>query len=393
MVPERSVVVLATTLPARPGDGTPQFVLDLSLRLARTYTVEIVAPRVPGGARHERMGNLTIRRFAYFPQRWEALADGAIMPNLRARPILALQIPTLLLAFLAATMVAVVRRRPAVLHAHWIVPGGLIAAIVGRLWSIPYVVTAHGADGFALRGKVARRVKQWVLSRAAAVLPVSRDLAQALGLAVTSTTVVPMGTDLSAMSAGPRPDPAPGRLLFIGRLAAKKGVDVLLHALADVPQADLVVVGDGPDAAALRDLSAQLGLEERVTFAGRLPRDSVAQQLRRAAVLVIPSRTADDGDRDGMPLVLPEGMSAGVPVVASRLGGLAEYVEDERTGLLVEPDDPVALAAAVRRLLDDPALRDRLATTAQQSLTGSPLDLDATAARYRDAIEQAARVS
>ena len=384
-----TVLVLTTTLPARPGDGTPQFVLDLSARLAQRFNVVVVAPRVPGGARLETVGGVEIRRFRYFPRRWEALADGAILPNLRARPVLALQIPTLTVAFLVAALRAAVQHRPAVIHAHWVVPGGLIAALVGRLLHVPYLVTAHGADGFALHGAVASGVKRWVIAHAAAVAAVSHDLAEALPADRRLLPVIPMGSDVSAMQALDRLAPEAGRVLFIGRLAAKKGVDVLLRALAEVEQARLVVVGEGPEEPALRRLTADLGLGTRVSFAGRLPRDQVAAELSRASVLVIPSRTADDGDRDGMPLVLPEGMGAGVPIIASRLGGLAEYIDHERTGLLVEPDDPRALATALRRLLTDGPLRSRLSRTARHDLPGSDLDLETTAARYGRLIEQA----
>jgi len=158
------VLVLATTLPAVRDDGTPQFVLDLSLGLQETFDVLIVAPRVPGAKKEEEIDGLRIDRFAYFPRRWESLADGAMLPNLKARPSTAFQVPFLLGSFLWSSFRAGRRFKPEVIHAHWLVPGGFVALVVARLLSIPYVVTVHGADAFALKAGGLQWVKRVILT-------------------------------------------------------------------------------------------------------------------------------------------------------------------------------------------------------------------------------------
>ncbi|HSK15809.1 MAG TPA: glycosyltransferase family 4 protein [Gaiellaceae bacterium] len=383
------VLVLATTLPAVRDDGTPQFVLDLSLGLQRRFDTCVVAPRVPSARSEEWIDGLRIERFAYYPRRWESLADGAILPNLKSRPATALQVPFLLGAYQRAAFRAARRWRPDVIHAHWLVPGGLVALAVSRLLSIPYVVTVHGADAFALRSAGLQRAKRLIMRNAAVVGLTSAALAEALPpVASVPQPVIPMGIDVDgfARGVGTR-EPVFGHLLFVGRLAQKKGVDVLLRALAHVPEATLVVGGDGPDAPALRALGEQLGVADRVRFAGRLSRTRLHEELRRAYAVVIPSRVAADGDQDTTPLIMSESMSAGVPVIASRLGGLAERLEPGVTGLLAEPDSAASLAEVLREALADPAKLEGYAERARGRIRGSALDLETTVARYTAILE------
>jgi glycosyltransferase involved in cell wall biosynthesis len=385
------ILVLTTTLPAREGDGTPAFVLELAQALGEKNDIVILAPRVPGGAATERLDNVEIRRFPYFFERFEGLADGAIMPNLQTQPWRAVEVPGLFAAFLAAAVREARGARPDLVHAHWILPGGLVALTVHRLFGIPYIVTAHAADIFRLQAKPFQALKRRVASRAAFVLPVSVQGAEVLGLDSESAKrlVVPMGVDVSRIrDAVGRRAPEHGRLLFVGRLVEKKGVDVLVRALTGVPQSRLIIVGDGPMRAALEELSRDLDVSTRVTFAGRQGSRGVADELRRAHVLVVPSRVARDGDSDGTPVVMGEGMAAGVPVVASRLGGLSEYITSGENGLLVEPDDPAALAEGLRRVLAEAAETQRWTEVAGQRVRDE-LDIRVVARRYQEFVDAA----
>jgi glycosyltransferase involved in cell wall biosynthesis len=368
--PRRRVVVVATTFPAREGDGTPEFVLTLA-RAIPGHDVTVVAPRMAGAVRSEVIDRVRVRRVAYFPRRWEGLAANAIMPGLRAEPWRVVEVPFLLAALVVATWREVRAQRADVVNAHWIVPAGVVALVVRAVTGVPYVVTVHGGDAYTLQGRFARALKRTVVARAAAVLPVSADIARSLGLG--SAPVLRMGVDTVALRAavGPRA-PEDGLLAFIGRLAEKKGVDVLVEALAGVDDARLEVVGDGPDRAALESLADRLGVAERVRFRGKLPSDEVARVLARAQVVVIPSRVAADGDMEGTPVVLSEAMAAGVPVVASDLGGLGECIRDGVDGLLVPPGDVDALAATLAKVLsggvDLEAIGSAGAATARDSL-------------------------
>ena len=151
----------------------------------------------------------------------------------------------------------------------------------------------------------------------------------------------------------PRPPyDGPLRLVAVGRLEAVKAHDVLLRALVDLPGATLTVLGEGALRPALERQVAELGLSGRVRMPGWV--EDVPAELPAYDVLVLPSRS------EGWPLTVVEAMLAGLPVVATPVGSVAEAVRDGETGLLVGKDDPAALTAALRRLRDDPALRARL---------------------------------
>jgi glycosyltransferase involved in cell wall biosynthesis len=158
---------------------------------------------------------------------------------------------------------------------------------------------------------------------------------------------------------GPAPDKAAGqRLLFVGRLAAVKGVPVLLTAFAGLrrafPGASLTLIGDGPERARLAAEAARLGLTGAVTFAGTRAQDEVAAALAQTDIFVLPSFA------EGVPVVLMEAMASRLPVVATAIAGVPELVEHGVAGLLVPPGDALALEQALKRLLGDPGLRQRM---------------------------------
>ena len=379
------LLVVASTFPARPGDGTPAFVRDLALEEAAEFDVLVLVPRVPGGAADEQDGPLRVRRYAYFPRRWEALADGAILDNLRARRALWLQVPGFFAAQWLATRRAIRDFAPDALHVHWIVPQGVIArSLAGR---IPMLVTTLGGDLYALDGKLMRRVKHWVVSAAAAVTVMNEDMAErviGLGAEPARVGVEPMGAAATAMRVQ-RVAPAEGarvRLLLVGRLVEKKGAAVLLEALRGIPAGwELVVVGDGPLRVQLESAAAGMPVE----FAGQLGRDALAQRYARADIVVAPSVVAANGDQDGLPVALLEAMSAGCAVVASDLPGLAD-VAAGGAGMLVRSGDASALRAALEALLGAPAriaeLGGRAAERAQHYA------LPSVGARYRERLRR-----
>jgi glycosyltransferase involved in cell wall biosynthesis len=148
-------------------------------------------------------------------------------------------------------------------------------------------------------------------------------------------------------------------LLWVGRLQPWKGVDVALRALREIPQAHLMIVGDGETRADLERLAQELGLAERVRFLGALPRERLPSIYAAADLLLA---TSFASETFGIGLV--EAQACGLPVVASRFGGFPEVIDEGHTGLLVPPRDPTALAAAVRTLLNDPERRRAMADAA-----------------------------
>src|SRR6266550_1131703 len=153
-------------------------------------------------------------------------------------------------------------------------------------------------------------------------------------------------------------------VLFVGRLVERKGVAHLIEAMARLGHGDegprLEIVGAGPERPRLEALARRLGVANRVAFRGKIAPDELQASYARAAVCVLPSVLDARGDTEGLGVVLLEAMNHATPVIASRVGGIPDIVEDGVSGLLVPPGDAAALAAAVRRLRDDPDLARRL---------------------------------
>ncbi len=251
---------------------------------------------------------------------------------------------------------------PAVVHAHFGGDGWMISRAAARL-GVPLVVTVHGHDvtrqpgAPGLRGLRYRRNLRTGFGRAAVILAVSEHIrAQAIACGADPATVRVHHTGVPIPAAGA---PAAKRwdVAFVGRLVEKKGADDLLTALATC-RARAVLIGSGPLAGDLQRRAAALGVD--VTFRGALPPAEVEAHLRASRMLAAPSRTARDGDTEGLPTTVLEAAALGLPVVATRHSGIPEAVVHGETGLLSPEADPAALAANITRLLADEPLRARL---------------------------------
>lgn len=212
-------------------------------------------------------------------------------------------------------------------------------------------------------GRVWRRAAGVVTTTAG----IAASFAEAYG-ARARTCVVPNGCDVDPEA--PFPGLAverPARVLYAGQLYPWKGVEVLVEAIAHVPDVRLVILGglEGErDFTRVRALVAARGLEARTEMRGTLPQARVAEELTRAAVVAVPFLKTAMTERHTSPIKLFEAMAAGRPIVASDLPSSREVLEHERTGLVAPPGDAVALAAAVRRLIGEPLLAERLARAA-----------------------------
>jgi glycogen synthase len=252
-----------------------------------------------------------------------------------------------------------------------------LARHAARRAGVPLVVTVHCSLRHTVaagdvRAAVLRRVGGWIEARAEAeadaVITLTPSLARRLvadGVPAGRVRVIPSGADPSRFP-GPLPDPLPAvgrpRVLYVGRLAAQKGVATLVEAVPHLRHhLPLVVVGDGPLGAQLQDRARQLGVAGRVHFTGFVPHPEVPAHLTNADLLVLPSVYEELGS------ILVESLHAGLPVVASAVGGIPDIVRDGVTGRLVPPGDPVALAAAIDDVLDDRARLQGMADAARRN--------------------------
>jgi glycosyltransferase involved in cell wall biosynthesis len=382
------LLVLASTYPRWKNDHEPSFVHELARRLVDRFEVVVVCPHAPGAMRHEWLDGVRVERYRYAPARFETLVnDGGIVTNLRRTPWKWLLVPGFMFMQWAVAR-REVRARTTV-HAHWI----LIPGLVARLLSAPFVVTSHGADLFALRGSVPMTLKRFVVRRCRALTVVSAAMqadADAL-LGNRRSQVSPMGVDLrESFVPDPTVEREAGRILFVGRLVEKKGVEVLLHALPSiieaVPHARLTIVGFGPLEGDLRKECSDRGLDEVVTFAGAKPQDALARYYQSAAAFVAPFRPAASGDQEGLGLVLVEALGCGCPVVTSDVPAVRDVVSAISGATQVPPGDVEALARAVIAVLLGDA-QDKAA--ASRALLMEKFDWDAVARRYAELLSNA----
>jgi glycosyltransferase involved in cell wall biosynthesis len=246
------------------------------------------------------------------------------------------------------------------LHAHFANDAAALARYTSLLTGLPYSVTAHAydlyRDPYLLGPNLALAARVYTVSDAN--LAWLRERAPARGWDGGRFSVLRCGLDLARFPfREPGPPSRPARLVCIGRLVPKKGHDLLLGAvrllLAAGRELELTLLGGGPLEGALRERISRDRLEPHVDLLGAVPPERAQAILREADLLVLPSRVAADGDQDGLPVVLVEAMAAGVTVVSTDVAGIPELV-DESTGWLVPPDEPVALAEAIGRALDEP---------------------------------------
>lgn len=268
-----------------------------------------------------------------------------------------------------------------VLHCHGIYPPSYLAALVQHRLPVPIVVTSHGGDVYEQNVRLQKPVivERCVqgLRSASALVAISRftrdGFARLCPEAAPRIVDIPNGVHVAtyAVRAARPSDPSvnlepDSYALFLGRLKHRKGVDVLLHALALLPdtgKVQLVIVGDGEERAALEELSRKLGLAQRVRFLGTVIGATKAHLLQNARFGVVPSR-----QWEAFGLVVLEGFASGLPMIASDMPGLADLIQPDVTGLLVPPEAPDQLAAAVGRLFSDDALVRNMSQTARQNV-------------------------
>jgi glycosyltransferase involved in cell wall biosynthesis len=389
------ILVLASTYPRWPGDVEPGFVHELCRRLAQRFDVVALVPDAPDARPGGAFDGVEVVRYRYAPRAWQTLVTGGgIVANLRRSPWKWLLLPGFVLAqYFAARRLLRAGHFDAI-HAHWLVPQGLVARALGAR----VVLTSHGGDLFGLRGRALGALKRRIAAGAAGMTVVSsamRDEAQRLGLRPARLEVIPMGVDLRERFV---PDPAaardPDRLLFVGRLVPKKGLRHLLEALPAVrrvrPGVTLDIVGYGPEEPALRALAAELGLDGAVRFLGAREQKELPDLYRRAALFVAPFVQEASGDQEGLPVALMEAVACGCPVLAGNVRGIEDLLGPEHGAASVPAGDGVRLAARTLELLGDPATAAASAARIRAH-TGDRFDWTRIAGAYGDFIEACVR--
>jgi glycosyltransferase involved in cell wall biosynthesis len=392
------LLFLTQTYPRFEGDTAGPFIRDLARGLVRGGDrVTVLTPHAEGVATSWDDGGVEVVSFRYAPERHEVLGYGrSLEADEKVKGKAALAAPLYALAARRAVRRQLAERRFDLVHAHWIVPNGIVAAAVGG--RTPLAIGLHGSDVFLAEKAGVRTLARWALSRTRLLTGCSPELVdrvRALGFPAERSRVIPYGVDVAAFSPAPErrslwrerlgvPEAAP-LLLGVGRMATKKGFQVLIEVLpallAEFPELRVVLAGGGDLLAGFRAAVRPWGTQ--VHLPGPVLRDTLPDLYRAADLFALPAVHDGKGNVDGLPNVILEAMASGLPVVASGISGIPLAVEDGRTGLLVPERDPEALLDALRRLLADPAAARSMGERGR-GRAEAELTWDAVAARYRE---------
>ncbi len=393
------VLVLTSTFPRWENDAEPAFVFELCRRLTSTFDITVLCPRTPDSKKREFMGGLRVIRFPYFFQRWEKLAmhGGGILNKLKSNPVYYLLVPLFLMGQLWSLIRLLRKERFDLIHAHWLIPQGLIA-VLGLMLSrrrIPLLCTSHGGDIFALRGVLLERIKRWIMDKSQAFTVVSHAMKNKvieIGVAPDRVQVISMGVDLKNLFT---PDHQLTRsmreLLFVGRLVQGKGIELLFEAMTRIidkkPDIRLLLAGAGPLEGELRTWAKENKISDHVNFLGMVKQSLLPDLYRRAALAVFPFVVTKSGVQEGFGLVVVEAMGCECPVVAGDLPAIHDSITHGETGLLVSSGNPEALAETILRALNDQDLCCRMASEARRRVV-ERFDWEVIAEKYAGVYKQ-----
>jgi glycosyltransferase involved in cell wall biosynthesis len=371
---------------------------------ARGHEVHLVAPWHPAITRRSVEDGVHYHFYKYAPM--DRLAVFGYGTGLKADTALrgaawAVAPLAVLAGWWKARRIAT-QHRATVMHGHWVVPSGFLAAIAQP--SLPLVVSLHGSDVFvAERSALARRAARLAFRRSGWITACSEDLRQravAIGAEEARTETVPYGVDTTRFAPDASARTEVRRALGVGhaplvvtagRLVRKKGFEYLIDAtehLRDLPDLRVAIAGDGDLRDQLAVHAAPMGA--RVMLLGNQSQDQIARLCAAADVIAVPSVHDEAGNVDGLPNFALEALASGTPVVATRVGGLPQAIEDGATGRLVPEQDAASLAAAIRHLLAHPDEAKRIGAAGRQHVREA-FGWDHVAARFEAAYERARR--
>lgn len=331
---------MASTYPRWLDDKEPGFVHELCKRLTSDFDVTVLCPCAPDSASFEVMDDVKVVRYRYAPRRFETLVSGGrIIGNLKKEPWKILLLPSFLIGQLLWILWLLRQMKPNVIHAHWLIPQGIIASLISFIdTDTPILITSHGTDLLGLKSKFLIKLKRIAVSRASAITVVSSALKQEFREQIGNfpdVSVAPMGVDLTDRfypnSLVERND---SDILFVGRLVKGKGVGYLIEAMPLVlrrfPNARLIVVGDGPERDTLERLALDLGITSKISFVGACSQSELPRYYRSAGMMVAPFL------REGLGLVCVEALGCGCPVIVSDIPAVHD-ISNVTKGIITVP--------------------------------------------------------
>jgi glycosyltransferase involved in cell wall biosynthesis len=363
------ILFITSTFPRWEHDTQATFVFDLAENLqVLGDEIVVLAPHHKGAKSTEIMNGVRVYRFAYFfPKRLQELSYGAgMLSNFKKSWLAKIQVPFFFIAQTFWTFYLVIKEKPDYIHAHWLFMQGFTGAIVSSITRKPLIVTAHGSDLFSMQ----KGYRKWLVKFAAKnakVVTVNSTATQNVAKTVFNihkVQMIPMGVNTQLFTPSKIKSNIKKKLgikgsmiLWLGRLVEVKGLQYGIEAISKVqsslPDAKLVVIGDGQEKESLINLARTLEAENAIIFYGSLPNSELPAFFQAADLFLGTSITAKDGSTEAFGVVNLEALASGTPVVATNVGGIKDIIKHNECGFLVEPQNSKAIANAIRKILTD----------------------------------------
>jgi glycosyltransferase involved in cell wall biosynthesis len=330
---KKKLLVMASTFPRWKNDTNPPFVYELSKRLVDDFDITVLTPNYPGSKLYEEMDDMKVYRFRYFFKKYEKLAgSGGILPTLKKNKLYYLTVPFFLLGEYLKAKKLIKKEKFDVIHAHWVIPQGLVAYWLKKTCNIDYVVTSHGSDIMAL--KKLNFIKKPILRNAKKITVVSNAIKNEVLENIDKNLnieVIPMGVDTDLFNPNKKDLNLKKELgikgaflLFVGRLAPEKGIDLLIRAMPRVlneyPETKLVIIGEGNLEKELKKMTKDLNVTNNVLFLGKKKNIELPKYYATADFFIGPSR------REGLGLTFAEAGLCGCYLIGTNVGGIPEII-------------------------------------------------------------------
>ncbi|MFW9923841.1 MAG: glycosyltransferase [Candidatus Thorarchaeota archaeon] len=384
-----NLLILTTTFPKSIEDySTPRFVHDLSLSLAeRGYNIIVLTPDRPNSKKMNEIvsDSYQIHRFRYFFKKKQFLTTGeGILPIIKKSKSTILLIPFLIFAQFLATLRIMKKYRIDIINSHWLVPSGLIGALIQKILGKKNYVTIHAAGLHLLeRIPLGSVIARFIYNNSTRIFVVSNFGKKRLYRLLINpkretfdkkVNVSPMGANIKIME-----DEIEKKcfkentfnVLFIGRIVEKKGLQFAINAFSKINDKDVYfhICGDGPLKEKLKQSVIDMNQAEKIVFYGKISEERKIKFLNSADILLVPSIETNEGDKEGLPVVILEALSTGLPIVATNVGGIEDGVINNYTGLLIEQKNEQEITKSILYLKNNPKLLKELSNNCKKYAT------------------------
>lgn len=354
------ICIFTHTFPRFSGDTVAPFMGVLTDALAKLGHEVFVLTPFDEKIKAEEKGNYKLVTYKYiFPNRLHLLGYSKTLKGDRSMSVFGYILSPLLYFFGFLALFKLVRKEKIeVISSHWIIPNGFIASLVSKIIRVPFTVTIPGSDvymgakNFFFRWMVGVAAKNasYVVSDSSYYLQQLNNL----GFYPDKTEIIRYGVDVDKFKLQTQKHVYP-IILVVGRMVAKKGFVYLVKAMPEIlkkiPEAKLIMVGDGEERSILEKMAKKLGVYENIDFAGMVSYTDLPSYYQKADIFVMPSIKDESGNIDASPVSMMEAMVSGTPVITTRFGGSGDLIIEGKTGYLVKEKNPGEIAQKVIKLL------------------------------------------